>query len=58
MIVSLITLFIGIQNSGLQVIIGSSSHKSQLMCNLQNPALQYDKRQTRGEEIEKCLNEV
>ena len=55
--VTLITLFLGIQNSGLTLIIGLRIHRSQLMRNLLNPPQQYCKRRTRGEDIEKCLDE-
>ena len=50
----LITLFIGIQNSGLALNTG---WKSQLMRNLPNPSRLYSKPQTRVEEIEKCLDQ-
>ena len=50
------TLFTDIQKSGLANIIGSSFHRSQLLRNLPDPSWQYSKCQTRGEEIEKCLD--
>ena len=49
--------YICIQNSGLAPIAGQVIHGSQLMHNLPNSPQQYDKCQTKAEEIEKCLNE-
>ena len=48
--------YICIQNSGLAPIAGQVIHGSQLMHNLPNSPWQYSKRQTKGEEIEKCLD--
>ena len=50
-------LFIGIQNSGLVPTVGARIHRNQVIRNLLNPSQQYSKCQTRGEEIEKCLDE-
>ena len=47
-------LFIGFQNSGLTHIVGS---RTKLMQNLPNLPWQYSRCQTKGEEIEKCLEE-
>ena len=52
----LTTLFNGIQNSGLALMIGFRIQGSQLMHNLPNPTQQHSKHQNRGEEIEKCLD--
>ena len=51
------TFFTDIQNSGLAHIIGTSSHRSQLLWNLPNPSQRYSKRQTRDKEVEMCLVE-
>ena len=51
------TFFIGIQNNGMALIIGSRIHGSQLMQNLPNHPRQYSKCQIRVGGIEKCLDE-
>jgi len=53
MIVTLTILFIGINNSGLKLIIGSRTHKSQFL----NPPKQRSRCQSRDKEIEKCMDE-
>ena len=50
-------IFIGIQISCLVLTKGLSTHGSQMNQNFQNPPRQYSKRQTRKDEIEKCLGE-
>ena len=45
------------QNSGQALIVGLRVHKSQLIRNLLNSPQQYNKCQTRAEEIKMCLDE-
>jgi len=42
----------------LTLVIVSRNHESQLIINLPNRPQQYNKRQTRVEEIEKCLVKI
>lgn len=53
----MITLFIGIQISGLALTTDFRINRSHMMQNFLNPPRQFGKHQTRAEQIEKCLVE-